>query len=110
MSTFTRVYSACAWRVLDDGSQTLWLNRLQMRDAQVSAVMDRTYFHSIYFHEPNGVLFEIATDNPGFAADEPLDRLGTSLCLPSWFEPHRAQIEAKLPRLLLPTGQVVGGR
>jgi glyoxalase family protein len=54
--------------------------------------------------------FEIATDNPGFAADEPLDRLGTSLCLPSWFEPHRAQIEPKLPRLLLPTGQVVGGR
>jgi glyoxalase family protein len=64
--------------------------------ANLSAVKDRFYFHSIYFREPGGVLFEIATDGPGFLIDEPLDALGTSLCLPPWLEPMREGIEARL--------------
>ena len=59
---------------------------------RVSAVRDRLYFHSIYFREPGGVLLEIATDGPGFAIDEPADRLGEKLCLPPWLEPSRASI------------------
>ena len=68
----------------------------------VSPVMDRTYFHSIYFREPGGILFEIATDPPGFTADEPFEELGTNLRLPPWMERARAQIEAILPPLTLP--------
>jgi glyoxalase family protein len=64
--------------------------------------MDRNYFHSIYFREPGGVLFEIATDTPGFTADEPVERLGTKLMLPTQFESHRAEIEAALPKVSLP--------
>ena len=59
--------------------------------------MDRQYFHSIYFREPGGVLFEIATDPPGFAVDETLEQLGTQLKLPPWLEPMRADIERGLP-------------
>ncbi|TAE21636.1 MAG: ring-cleaving dioxygenase [Cytophagales bacterium] len=62
-------------------------------------VLDRNYFESIYFREPGGVLFEIATNPPGFAADEPVATLGRDLKLPEWYEPRRAQIEAKLPAL-----------
>lgn len=65
----------------------------------VTPVRDRTYFQSIYFREPGGVLFEVATMSPGFTYDEPLDRLGTDLKLPPWEEPHRPAIEAALPRL-----------
>ena len=61
--------------------------------------MDRNYFHSIYYREPEGVLFEIATDNPGFTVDEPLATLGTSLKLPAQYESQRAEIEAHLPKL-----------
>ena len=64
--------------------------------------MDRTYFHSIYYREPGGVLFEIATNNPGFSADEPPDQLGTKLRLPPWLEQHRPQIEHALPPVKLP--------
>ena len=64
---------------------------------QVTDIMDRQYFTSIYFREPNGVLFEIATLPPGFAVDEPLERLGTGLKLPPWEEPRRALIESHLP-------------
>jgi glyoxalase family protein len=77
--------------------------QLEMRDAlvrrglRVTEVMDRQYFRSIYFREPNGVLFEIATLPPGFTADESLADLGTALKLPPWEEPHRASIEAGLP-------------
>ena len=60
---------------------------------------DRNYFRSIYFREPSGVLFEIATDDPGFAVDEPAETLGQALKLPPQYEPHRARIEAVLPRL-----------
>jgi len=69
----------------------------------VSAVMNRNYFQSIYFREPGGVLFEIATDEPGFTADEPLESLGTHLKLPEQYEPFRAQIEEELPDLHLQT-------
>jgi len=64
----------------------------------VSPVMDRTYFHSIYYREPGGVLFEIATENPGFTADEPAEKFGTRLMLPPWLERNRAEIE----RIVLP--------
>ncbi len=63
-------------------------------------VLDRNYFHSIYYREPGGILFEIATNPPGFAVDEPLESLGTSLKLPEWYEPRRAKIEAELPPLV----------
>ena len=66
---------------------------------QVTQIMDRQYFTSIYFREPGGVLFEIATDVPGFAVDEPLLELGRSLKLPPWLEPNREQIAAALPPL-----------
>jgi glyoxalase family protein len=63
--------------------------------------LDRQYFRSIYFREPSGVIFEIATDAPGFATDEPMEHLGETLKLPAWLEPHRAEIEAALPALSL---------
>ena len=66
---------------------------------QVTPVMDRQYFTSIYFREPGGVLFEIATMPPGFTVDEPLEELGRSLKLPPWEEPNRAAIEMGLPRV-----------
>lgn len=66
------------------------------RGHQVTPVMDRQYFRSIYFREPGGVLFEVATIHPGFAIDEPVDALGQSLKLPVWEEPQRAEIEAGL--------------
>jgi glyoxalase family protein len=65
-------------------------------------VIDRSYFHSVYFHEPGGVLFELATKPPGFTIDEPLERLGERLMLPPQYEPHRAEIEAVLPQIHLP--------
>jgi glyoxalase family protein len=68
--------------------------------------MDRKYFHSIYFRESGGILFEIATDSPGFTVDEPLESLGTKLCLPLELEPHRALILERLPSLRLPDARV----
>ncbi len=91
-----------AWRTPDDAAQADWLRELSALGYGVSPVMDREYFHSIYFREPGGVLFEIATDSPGFAADEAPDELGHSLRLPAQYEPMRAQIEAALPPLRVP--------
>jgi glyoxalase family protein len=68
----------------------------------VTPVQDRCYFRSIYFREPGGVLFEIATDIPGFGVDEPEDELGQNLKLPPWFETRREELEARLPVLTLP--------
>lgn len=62
----------------------------------ISSIIDRFYFHSIYFHEPGGVLFEIATDGPGFTADEDVEHLGESLSLPPFLEAHRKEIEGGL--------------
>jgi glyoxalase family protein len=70
---------------------------LLRRGVPVTEVMDRQYFKSIYFREPGGVLFEVATIPPGFTADEPVPELGTSLKLPPWEEPNRPNIEAGLP-------------
>ncbi|MEX2262502.1 MAG: ring-cleaving dioxygenase [Bryobacteraceae bacterium] len=92
-----------AWRTADDAQQREWLNDLIGLGYNVSPVMDRKYFHSIYFREPGGILFEIATDSPGFAVDEPPAQLGASLVLPAWLEPARARLETILPPLKIPT-------
>jgi glyoxalase family protein len=77
----------------------------------VTPVLDRQYFRSIYFREPGGVLFEIATDPPGFAIDEEPEHLGKELKLPPWLEKRRAQLEEVLPPLRLPrSGARTGGR
>lgn len=76
-----------------------WRQELVGRGVNVTEVMDRQYFKSIYFREPGGVLFEIATDEPGFEIDEPLLELGRKLKLPPWLEPSREQIQNSLPRI-----------
>lgn len=91
-----------AWRTPDDTQQEAWRAYLTQQRYHVSPVMDRQYFHSIYYPEPGGVLFEIATDAPGFTADELLENLGTSLRLPDWLEPHRDAIQRGLLPLTLP--------
>ena len=91
-----------AWRTPSDDQQAAWRERMVDLDYNVSPVMDRQYFHSIYFREPGGILFEIATDGPGFTADEAPEALGTTLRLPSWLERARPLIEAQLPSLTLP--------
>lgn len=90
-----------AWRTPDDDQQREWREELLEQQRHVSPVMDRQYFHSIYFSEPGGVLFEIATDPPGFGVDESVEKLGSALRLPAWMEKHREQIEALLPPLRL---------
>ncbi|MGA2972659.1 MAG: ring-cleaving dioxygenase [Candidatus Bathyarchaeia archaeon] len=92
-----------AWRTPDDGQQKAWRQQLVEVGLNVTPVIDRTYFHSIYFREPGGVLFEIATDPPGFTVDEPAHQLGTRLTLPSWLEPKRREIEQTLPPVRLPS-------
>ena len=91
-----------AWRTPDDPQQSEWHTEIASQGYNISPVMDRKYFHSIYFREPGGVLFEIATDHPGFAVDEPAVSLGTKLVLPDWLETRRSQIEARLPPLRIP--------
>src|SRR5829696_6660205 len=71
-----------AWRAPDDAQHEAWRKELARLGYNVTPVIDRKYFHSIYFREPGGILFEIATDPPGFAVDEPADRLGLKLQLP----------------------------
>lgn len=88
-----------AFRASDDAEQIRFHRDLSRAGQQVTQVRDRQYFHSIYFREPGGVLFEIATDTPGFLIDEPIDTLGTHLKLPPWLEDHRDDIEAALPAL-----------
>ncbi|MGX5819076.1 ring-cleaving dioxygenase [Chitinophaga lutea] len=85
-----------AFRTPDKDTQLQVRERIVKRMLNPTPVLDRNYFTSIYFREPGGVLFEVATDVPGFAADEPADRLGESLQLPSWFEKDRAELEKKL--------------
>jgi glyoxalase family protein len=76
-----------------------WLKRLTDHGVASSGAVDRYYFRSLYFRESNGILFEIATDGPGFASDEPLETLGERLALPPFLEPRRAEIEAGLKPL-----------
>lgn len=92
-----------AFRARDQAEQLQWRERLVDLGYNVTPVIDRTYFHSIYFREPGGVLFEIATDPPGFTLDEKLEELGTHLQLPPWMEATRSQIEQILPPIHLPT-------
>jgi glyoxalase family protein len=86
-----------AFRAQDDAEQLEYQQRIAQGGLHVTEVRDRQYFHSIYFREPAGVLFEIATDGPGFLIDEPVDQLGTSLKLPPWLEPQRDTISRVLP-------------
>ncbi len=88
-----------AWRTASDSEQAEWLRDIQNIGLGVSPVMDRKYFHSIYYREPGGVLFEIATDPPGFSVDEPLERLGETLVLPPWLERQRDELTQILPKL-----------
>jgi glyoxalase family protein len=89
-----------AFRAKDDGAQAGMVEKLT-QDHRITPTrqIDRTYFRSVYFREPGGVLFEIATDQPGFAVDEPADQLGQSLKLPAMYEGRRKEIEAALPEL-----------
>jgi glyoxalase family protein len=85
-----------AFRVTDKEEQTDWHSRISDAGLPISGFIDRYYFKSIYFRISNGILFEIATDGPGFAADEDPNHLGERLALPPFLEPRRAQIEAGL--------------
>jgi glyoxalase family protein len=96
-----------AWRTKDDESQLDWRRKLVDLGFNVTPVMDRQYFHSIYFREPGGVLFEIATDLPGFTLDEAPENLGTSLKLPPWLESRRNKIKNALPEIQLPTREPI---
>ncbi len=91
-----------AWRVSDDDTQLETREHVAHAGLQPTPVIDREYFHSVYFREPGGVLFELATDPPGFTVDEPVERLGERLTLPPQFEPRRSEIEAVLPPIHLP--------
>jgi glyoxalase family protein len=86
-----------AFRAADEADQLAWRAAVEASGLYVTPVLDRQYFRSIYFREPGGVLFEIATDPPGFTRDETVADLGTSLKLPDWLEPSRERIEAELP-------------
>ncbi|HLO33935.1 MAG TPA: ring-cleaving dioxygenase, partial [Anaerolineales bacterium] len=88
-----------AFRVPADDEQLEYQSALRVAGYGVTPVRDRQYFHSIYYHEPGGVLFEIATEPPGFGIDEPVNALGESLKLPEWLEPNRSAIEQSLPPL-----------
>jgi glyoxalase family protein len=88
-----------AWRVADVPAILQWQQQLKQQDVNVTDIRDRQYFRSIYFREPGGVLFELATDAPGFAFDEAPAELGTHLMLPAWLEPQRADITRRLPPL-----------
>lgn len=86
-----------AWRAPDEEIQEAWREEISARGFNVTPVLDRTYFRSIYFRELGGVLLEIATDPPGFTVDEDPDHLGESLKLPPWLEEDRERIEQALP-------------
>lgn len=91
-----------AWRVADDAVQLQVREQITKAGMDPTPVIDRHYFHSVYFREPGGVLFELATDPPGFAIDEPVEHLGERLMLPHQYEEHRGEIEALLPPIHLP--------
>ena len=99
-----------AFRAADEADQLAWRQAVDESGLYVTPVLDRQYFRSIYFREPGGVLFEIATDPPGFTWDEPVESLGSGLKLPPWLEESRSRIEAALPPVEAHTVQTpVGG-
>lgn len=91
-----------AFRSRDDAGQIAIRGTLATLGSNVTPPLDRHYFRSVYFREPGGVLFEIATDGPGFTIDEPLATLGLALKLPPWLEDRRFEIEALLPNVRMP--------
>ena len=91
-----------AWRVADDKTELEVREKIEHARRRPTEVIDRFWFKSVYFLEPGGVLFEIATDGPGFAVDEDPATLGEHLVLPPWLEPHRGEIEAALPPIKPP--------
>lgn len=90
-----------AFRTVDDSEQLEYQAKIATTGLQVTPVRDRQYFRSIYFREPGGVLFEIATDAPGFTVDESVEQLGSQLKLPSWIEPYRADVESGLAKFVV---------
>lgn len=92
-----------AWRVKDEADQLSVRARVESAHRRPTEVIDRFWFHSVYFVEPGGVLFELATDGPGFAIDESAESLGEHLVLPPWLESQRSSIEAHLPPLTVTT-------
>ena len=91
-----------AWRMADDAHQAEVREQVLRNGAHPTPVIDRFWFKSVYFREPGGVLFELATDGPGFHVDEAMASLGESLVLPPWLEPNRTAIESVLPKLTAP--------
>jgi glyoxalase family protein len=89
-----------AFRSADEKEQLRWRQKLLELGLHVTPVIDRFYFHSIYFREPGGILFEIATEGPGFTVDESVEHLGENLKLPPQYEEHRAEIERVLPPIM----------
>ena len=97
-----------AWRTPDPDAQVAWRDTLLTAGRNVTPVIDRWYFKSIYFREPGGVLFEIATDGPGFTVDESPEELGTGLSLPPWFQVRRDRLDEILPPIVVPTTATTG--
>jgi glyoxalase family protein len=89
-----------AFRVKDEETQMTFHEKIASRGLGITDKIDRDYFYSLYFREPGGVLFEIATDNPGFTIDETVAELGSALRLPKQYEPSRVKIEKVLPKLV----------
>lgn len=86
-----------AWRAKDEEEHRRWREYIAQNGFQPTPVVDRQYFNALYFREEGGILFEVASDTPGFARDEPFDSLGEKLMLPGWLEDQRAQVEQGLP-------------
>jgi glyoxalase family protein len=99
-----------AFRAANASEQLERRSQIEARGLSITPVIDRQYFHSVYFREPGDVLFEIATDGPGFMIDEPAAELGTRLQLPPIYEPNRSEIERALPPLRLPQAAAEEGR
>ena len=97
-----------AWRTPDADTQKAWRQELITAGRNVTPVIDRWYFKSIYYREPGGVLFEIATDGPGFTVDEKPEALGSSLSLPPWFQVRRERLDEILPPIVVPTTATTG--
>ncbi|MBS4174758.1 ring-cleaving dioxygenase [Bacillus sp. FJAT-49736] len=88
-----------AWRAKDEEQLQKWRELLEQAEYFPTEILDRNYFKALYFHEGGGILFEIATDPPGFTVDEPLSELGNNLMLPPWLEDKRKGLEELLPRI-----------
>ena len=91
-----------AWRMPSDEQQKMLRAKIVKAGLNATPVLDRVYFHSVYFRESGGVLFEIATNPSGFATDEKVEELGTHLMLPPWLESVRKDLESVLPRVRFP--------